>query len=83
MCFCILLAWPLRPFFPSLNFELQCSQQIVPSVDVHMLVKSGVDVVIKGVEMVVAGDEAVRCDDALGEQSMMVSTTLTILITIV
>lgn len=46
-----------------------------------MPVKSGVAVVIEDVEMVAAGDEAVRCDDTLGEQSMTVSTTLTLLTT--
>lgn len=81
MCFWRLLAWPLRPFFPSLNVELQCSQWTAPSIEVPMVVEAGIAVITEEGEMVVAGDETVRCDDTLGEQSMTVSATLTLLIT--
>lgn len=46
-----------------------------------MIVEPGVAVITEEGEMVVAGDEVARCDDTLGEQSMIESTTLTLLIT--
>lgn len=85
MCFWRLLAWPLRPAFPSLNTERQPGnlQGIAPSARVTVGVESSfVWVVVEG-EIVAAGDVSGR-DCGLGEQpvgasSITASTVLTLL----
>lgn len=46
-----------------------------------MVIEPGVVVITEDGEMVVADGKAARCDDTLGEQSMMISTALTLLTT--